>query len=101
MPLVEFAPARPSEHSLLFDTIYHHTMGTPNVLVQLDNPTDIDVCEPSQPSFTATQRLSNAVPSLPLTHPALAPTPAVEAWYTNPTGVRLVCAENILLVVPY
>jgi len=75
------------------------TMETSNALVQLDTPTDTVVCEPNRPSFTATQSLSNAIPSLPLKHLALAPTSTVEAWYTNPTGVRSVCLEDVFLVV--
>jgi hypothetical protein len=95
---VEFAPVKPSEQSLLFDAIYHQTMGTPNALVQLDNSTNINVCEPNQPSLKATRSLSNAIPSLPLKHLALASKSAVEAWYTNATGIRLVCLEIDFLV---
>jgi hypothetical protein len=63
-------------------------METSNALVQPDNPTDIALCEPNQLLFIAAQRLSSGVPSLPPKHLALAPTSAVEAWYTNSTGAR-------------
>jgi hypothetical protein len=73
-------------------------METSSALVQLDNPTNIGVCEPNQPSFTATQSLLNGIPSLPLKNLAVAPTSAVEAWYTNPAGVRLVFLRSDFLV---
>lgn len=80
-------------------------METSNALVERDNLTTIEVGGLNQPSFTGTQSLINAIPSLPVKHLALAPTSAVEAWYTNPKVVRLVRLEDVfsetaLLILP-
>lgn len=55
----------------------------------MDNPSNIEVCGPNH---------SNTIPSLPLKHLASTPTAIVESWYTNPTGVRLACLENVFSV---
>jgi hypothetical protein len=70
-------------------------METSSALVQVDNSTNMEVCDTIQPAFMANQRLSNPIPSLPQKQVALAPISAVEAWYTtSSTGARL--ARNFL-----
>lgn len=60
-----------------------------NALVQVDNSTNMRIYDPIQPALVAAQRLSSSIPSLPQKQLALAPTSAVEAWYTSSTGARL------------
>jgi hypothetical protein len=64
-------------------------MKTSTALVQVDNSTNVEVCDAIQPAFMATQGLSNPISSLPQKQLALAPISAVEAWYTSSTGARL------------